>query len=62
MQQSFSLSVSDYDLSFLKVETFSVQVLRILFGGIWERDTGDTYNCVRLPSYQWEGSIRIDYE
>ena len=62
IQQSYYLLANDYDLSFLDVEEFNIQFLRIIIGGIWDRDTGDDYNSMSLESYQFDGTIKIDYE
>jgi len=60
--RSFSRSADDYDLSFLDVDTFTVELQRGLLLLLYDWDTNDSINHIALSDYKWEGDLTISYE
>jgi hypothetical protein len=57
----FSISADDYDLSFLDVDNFTIEILRNQFLIMSDCDPNDDVNCIIL-GYKWEGDLTISYE
>ncbi len=60
--QFFSLSANDYDLSFLDVDNFTVELQQGMFMGLIKWDHGDEMDLIKLFHYNWEGDLTITYE
>jgi hypothetical protein len=60
--QSFSLTASVDDLSFLDTDYFTVSVKRTLLLMMRDWDTNDEYNSVWFTNYFWIGNLTISYE
>jgi hypothetical protein len=60
--QLFSMSANDYDLSFLYIDNFTVEIQRDLILTLFDWDTNDSINRINLSRYKWEGDLTISYE
>jgi PEP-CTERM motif-containing protein len=62
LEQSFSISADDCDLSFLDDDSYTVELKRGLLMYLLGWDTNDSLNFISMQKFTWKGDLTITYQ